>query len=167
MTIHDTDPFADPVDRPGRRLRGRLGGRVTIWTSGTLGDDAAGLTISSMMVAAGEPWSILGLVNPDSDLADAVAATGRVSVNLLCGPDENLADTFSGELPALGGPFSRGDWADSDFGPRLVGRTWAGATVESVRRIGWMDEVLARIDAVEVGDDVGPLHHVRGHYEVR
>ena len=49
MTIHTTHPFADPDPDPVRRLRGRLGGAVTLWTSsGAAGD--AGLTITSLMV---------------------------------------------------------------------------------------------------------------------
>ena len=43
VTIHTTHPFADPDARPARRLRGRLGGAVTLWTAGA-GADRAGLT---------------------------------------------------------------------------------------------------------------------------
>ena len=34
MTIHSEHPFLDPDADPVRRLRGRLGGAVTLWTSG-------------------------------------------------------------------------------------------------------------------------------------
>ena len=34
MTIHSGHPFADPEPDPVRRLRGRLGGAVTLWTTG-------------------------------------------------------------------------------------------------------------------------------------
>ena len=34
MTIHTEHPFLDPEPDPVRRLRGRLGGAVTLWTAG-------------------------------------------------------------------------------------------------------------------------------------
>ena len=34
VTIHTEHPFLDPDGDPVRRLRGRLGGAVTLWTSG-------------------------------------------------------------------------------------------------------------------------------------
>ncbi len=68
VTIHDTHPFADAEPDPARRLRGRLGGTVTLWTAGS-GADRAGLTLTSVVVALGEPARLLGLVDPDSDFA--------------------------------------------------------------------------------------------------
>ena len=40
MTIHREHPFAD-ADDPLRRFRGRLGGVVTLWTSGGSGPRAS------------------------------------------------------------------------------------------------------------------------------
>ena len=34
MTIHTSHPFADPEPDPLRRLRGRVGGAVSLWTAG-------------------------------------------------------------------------------------------------------------------------------------
>ncbi len=164
MSIHATNPFADPVNEPARQLRGRLGARVTIWTAGQLGDDAAGLTISSMMAVPGDPWRVTGLVNVDSDLAELIAGTGRAAITLLNGPDEEISDTFSGALPSLGGPFRRGDWEDSPWGPHLSQHSWAGIEVEQSRPLGWLLEVVGVLAQIGITDDPAPLHHIRGAY---
>src|SRR3712207_309104 len=118
MTIHATDPFADASRDPVRRFRGRLGGAVSIWTTGA-GADRAGLTMSSLMVANGEPAHVLGLVDPDSDLAEAVAETGVLVVQLLEWRHRDLAEAFAGRLPAPGGAFRMAEWDETQWGPVL------------------------------------------------
>src|ERR687893_462697 len=87
--IHSSDPFAtQEQDRsPVRRLRGRLAAAVTLWT--TVGP--AGLTVSSMMVADGEPGRVLGLVDEESDFWDAVSVSRRFTVTPLGEDDQQLA----------------------------------------------------------------------------
>ena len=160
MTIHTGHPFADPDPDPVRRLRGRLTGTVALLTSGT-----AGLTVSSLMVANGEPARVLALVDPDSDLADEVARTGRAVVQLLSWSHRDLAEAFAGTAPAPGGPFRTGTFEDTDWGPRLVGATtWAGTTLESAATVGWSSLLTLIVDALTVGDDEEPLVHRRGRY---
>ncbi len=81
MTIHDEHPFAEPQGRrdPVRLLRGRLGGAVSLWTAGA-GRARAGLTVSSLLVLPGEPPRVLGLIDPDSDLADTLVGDGSAPV---------------------------------------------------------------------------------------
>ena len=69
MTIHHCDPFATPEGQrsPVRRLRGRLAAPVTLWTA----PGPAGLTVSSMLVAGGEPGRVLGLIDEESELWSA------------------------------------------------------------------------------------------------
>ena len=83
MTIHTTHPFLEPEgDRdPVRRLRGRLGATVSLWTAGSA-DARAGLTVSSWLVAGGEPGRVLALLDPDADLTDVLLGTGRGIVAL-------------------------------------------------------------------------------------
>ena len=165
MTIHDTHPFPTPED-PVRRLRGRLGGTVSLWTSGE-GAARAGLTVSSLMVAGGEPARVLGLVDPDSDLRDAVEETGLAIVQLLQWPHRQLAEAFAGTAPAPGGPFRTGDFTPTRWGPRLVDApTWAGVRLEEITRVGWSDLLTCAIEHVEIGDGEAddPLLHRRGRY---
>ena len=163
MTIHSSHPFPTPDD-PVRRLRGRLGGTVSLWTSGS-GDDRAGLTVSSIMVAAGEPARLLALVDPDSALADTLAGTGRGVVQLLSWRHRDLAEAFAGTAPAPGGPFRSADFVDGPWGPRLADAdTWAGVTLESVTAVGWSDLVTVVVDELAVGDEDEPLFHRRGRY---
>ena len=83
----------------------------------------------------GEPARVLGLVDPDSDLADAVAETGRAVVQLLTWPDRDLAEGFAGTAPAPGGVFRQADFVDTEWGPRLAhATTWAGVRLEETQR---------------------------------
>ncbi|MCB0895381.1 MAG: flavin reductase [Nocardioides sp.] len=164
MTIHDTHPFADPEPDPVRRLRGRLGGRVALVTAGDL-ERRAGLTVTSLMVAGGEPARVLVLVDPDSDLAEEVERTGRAVVQLLGWGHRDLAEAFAGTAPAPGGPFRAASFEDSAWGPRLAdATTWAGTALESATEVGWSRLLTLVIDDVVVGADDEPLVHRRGRW---
>jgi flavin reductase (DIM6/NTAB) family NADH-FMN oxidoreductase RutF len=165
VTIHDTHPFADPDPDPVRRLRGRLGGTVSLVTTGEAAD-RAGLTVSSLMVANGEPARVLLLVDPDSDLADAVTGTGRAVVQLLSWSHRDLADAFAGIAPAPGGVFTLGSWEETEWGPRLEGTSaWAGVRLAGeARAVGWSLLVDTVVEHVEIGSESRPLVHRRGRY---
>lgn len=164
MTIHDTHPFADPDPDPVRRLRGRLGGAVALVTAGDA-SGRAGLTVSSLMVANGEPAHVLLLVDPDSDLADVVARTGRAMVQLLTWPQRDLAEAFAGTAPAPGGPWRMATFVDSLWGPRLAdATTWAALSLESAVDVGWSTLLTCVVQELAVGDEDAPLVHRRGRY---
>ncbi len=166
MTIHSEHPFLEPHSSrdAARRLRGRLGGTVSLWTSGS-GADRAGLTVSSLMVAAGEPAYVVGLVDPDSDLRDTLEESGAGVVQLLRWEHRQLADMFAGVTPAPGGAFRQAEFVDTAWGPRLAdATTWAGASVESISELGWSAQVVLRIDEIHLGDEPDPLVHRRGRY---
>lgn len=164
MTIHSTHPFADPDPDPARRLRGRLGGAVTLWTAGDV-VDRSGLTVTSLMVANGEPARVLALVDPEADLADAVARTGTAVVQLLSWTHRDLAEAFAGAAPAPGGLFRQSSFEQTDWGPRLADvTTWAGVSLESATEVGWSLLLTCTVDAVTLGDDAQPLLHRRGRY---
>lgn len=164
MTIHDTHPFADPDPDPVRRLRGRLGGTVALVTSGDA-SARAGLTVSSLMVANGEPARVLLLVDPDSDLADEAERTGRAVVQLLSWSHRDLAEAFAGTAPAPGGPWRTAAFDDTPWGPRLAeARSWAGVSVESAAEVGWSRLLTCVVESVTVGDDPEPLVSRRGRW---
>lgn len=166
MTIHASHPFEDPDGErdQARRLRARLGGAVSLWTTGT-GADRAGLTVSSLMVAGGEPARVLALLDPDADLTERLRETGLGVVHLLQWAHRDLADAFAGVAPAPGGPFRLAEWVDTDHGPRLAtAPTWALVRLESASDAGWSTLVSCTIEQVVVGDDTDPLVHRRGRY---
>jgi flavin reductase (DIM6/NTAB) family NADH-FMN oxidoreductase RutF len=166
MTIHTEHPFMDPAD-PVRRLRGRLGGAVALWTSGDTaeGGTRAGLTVSSVMVAGGEPGRFLALLDPDSTLRDVLEATGRGVVHLLQWEHRDLAEVFAGQMPSPGGQFTTAEWEQTAYGPRLLtALTWATVEAESFESVGWSDLVVARVVEAVVGADERPLEHRRGRY---
>lgn len=165
MTIHSEHPFLDPSDEV-RRLRGRLGGVVSLWTAGGAeGVTRAGLTVSSLMVAGGEPGRLLALVDPDCDLRDVLERTGRGVVQLLQWEHRDLAEVFAGQMPSPGGQFTTGEWEQTDFGPRLVTTScWATVEVDSFESVGWSELVIVRLVETVIGEDETPLEHRRGHY---
>lgn len=168
MTIHTTDPFAtpEPERSPVRRFRGRLASPVTLWTAaGRRGN--VGLTVSSTIVAEGEPARLLGVLDPESDLAAALEPGSRFAVTPLVEQERQLADRFAGLMPAPGGVFVGYEWRDTGYGPVLAGpRSWAGCEVAAVRPLGWGVAVEAVIAEVVIAPDEpgGPLVHFRGRY---
>lgn len=171
VTIHSEHPFADPEGGrdPARRLRGRLGATVCLVTTGS-GAARAGLTVSSAMVAHGDPAHALLLLDPDSDLADALAGgvdeQGRGVLHLLSWEHRDLADAFAGVAPAPGGVFRLGSWTDTAWGPLLDGvSAWAGFTVDDTREVGWSLLVDAVLDEIHLAEEGEPLVHRRGRYQ--
>lgn len=166
MTIHSEHPFAEPEPSrdPARRFRARLGSTVALLTAGS-GGERAGLTVSSLMVAHGEPAHVLALVDPDSDLASAVEESGRFVVHLLSWQHRDLADAFAGVAPAPGGVFRLGSWTESAWGPVLEGvSAWAGARVGESREVGWSLLLDGVLEEIHLGDEGQPLVHRRGRY---
>lgn len=137
---------------------------VSLWTSGA-GAGRAGLTVSSMMVATGEPAYALALVDPDSDLFDALEETRHAVVQLLRWEHHQLADVFAGVVPAPGGAFQQAEFEQTSWGPRLKsGTTWAGVRLESVVSVGWSALVTCQIEEAVLGEEPDPLVHRRGRY---
>ncbi len=171
MTIHSDHPFQTPPEQrdPVRRWRGRLGGTVSLWTSGA-GDGPtgrAGLTVSSLLVAAGEPGHVLGLLDPVSALSERLLETRTAVVQLLEWRHRDLADAFAGVAPAPGGVFTLGEWEDTAWGPRLVdASSWAGARLGEGDpvEVGWSLLVDLVIEHLDVADEHQPLVHRRGRY---
>ena len=133
-------------------MRARVGATVSLWTSGQ-GETAAGLTVSSYVVVNGEPGRLVGALDPDADLTDRIASTGRAVVQLLAWSDRNLAEMFGGTMPAPGGAFGQADFVDTAYGPRLAHAVaWAHCSLESSVPTGWSDLVTLSIDELAVGD---------------
>jgi 3-hydroxy-9,10-secoandrosta-1,3,5(10)-triene-9,17-dione monooxygenase reductase component len=161
--IHASDPFATPdQDRSSvRRLRGRLALPVTLWTAA----GPAGLTVSSTLVADGDPGRVLGLIDEESELWAAAARSGTFAVIPLGPADGQTADRFAGLMPAPGGLFAAGEWASTEYGPvPATATTWAGCRLVDARPCGWALLVEAVVEQVEAGTPGAPLIHFRGRY---
>ncbi|WIM96480.1 flavin reductase family protein [Actinoplanes oblitus] len=163
MTIHSTDPFAVPDGdkSPVRRLRGRLAAPVTLWTA----PGPAGLTVSSTLVADGDPGRVLGLIDEESDFWAAVTRAGRFAVTPLTPADRQLADRFAGLMPAPGGLFATGEWQQTGYGPVPAhAGVWAGCRLTDERPCGWALLVEATIEEAFFPVATAPLVHFRGRY---
>lgn len=186
MTISSEHPFATPdAERdPVRRLRGRVGATVSLWTAG-VGAERAGLTVSSYLVADGSPGRVLALLHPESDLLERLASSGTAVLQLLEWRHRTVADAFAGLFPAPGGAFRLGKWQQTQWGPRLLGASaWAGLrlaepptaqpTVEPAeqpldrpagRPVGWSVLVETVVEHVTLESEETPLVHRRGRYQ--
>ena len=173
MTIHTGDPFQPERGTPNqlRRLRARLPAAVTIWAAGS-GPDRTGLTVSSMLVADGEPGYVVGLLKPETDLVDALQDTAAFTVSVLRYRHRQLAEMFAGLAPAPGGMFGFGEWRQDSHGPVLVEAiatvscTVDGPPVPTGYGV-LVRAVVNSLDVTEVaGDDTDdlPLAFQRGTY---
>jgi len=168
VTIHSEHPFVpSESDRdPARRFRGRLGGTVSLWTAGS-DDTRAGLTVSSLMVAAGEPAHLVALLDPDSSFAETLCHTQSAVVQLLESEHERLAEAFAGQFPAPGGPFRLAEWIQTPWGPRLsTAPTWVGVRLSDgpAVEVGWARLVDCVVEQIQIGEETAPLVHRRGRY---
>ena len=165
--IHEGEhPFmpAEADRDPVRRLRGRLAAAVTIVTAG---DEIgrAGLTVSSLMLAEGDPGSVHFLLGPTADVYDVLERTDRFVVHVLTHGHRALSEVFAGRRPNPGGPFTAVAVTDSDWGPTLDAvpdRAFCSGV--SVVEHGYSLLVSASIDEVSVGDLTDPLVYFRGGY---
>ncbi len=160
MSVHYTDPFATPEGErsPVRRFRGRLPSAVTLWTA----PGPAGLTVSSTLVAEGDPAHVFGLLDPESDLLEAISEHKVFAVLVLASGDKQLADRFAGIMPAPGGLFANDTWLETPYGP-VKERSWAGCQLTSVRPAGWSVLVEGELRTTEL-QRTEPLVHYRGRY---
>lgn len=167
MSIHASDPFATPEEArsPVRRLRGRLPAAVTLWTARDKEGRPAGLTVSSAVIVDGDPGWVLGILDAESTLWEAVRETHRFALAPLSDGDQRLADAFAGVMPAPGGPFAGHAWRETEYGPVLESATaWAGCRLTEVRAVGFGLLIEAAIDLVEIGAEASPLIYHRGRY---
>ncbi|MDJ0924759.1 MAG: flavin reductase family protein [Acidimicrobiia bacterium] len=164
--VHEEHPFETPHDKrdPARRFRGRLAAPVTIITSGS-GDHRTGLTVSSLVVAEGDPSAIYFLLGSTTDLFYGLEETGKFVVHVLEGGDHALADIFAGLRPSPGGRFANVAVEQSEWGPVLTDvKTRAYCTFEGGDEETFFIVAEGRIDKLEMSDIKDPLVYFRGNY---
>lgn len=164
--IHGDHPFTPAeADRdPVRRLRGRLAAPVTIVTAGA-GATRAGLTVSSVWVIEGDPPIVKAIVNPLTELWDAIESDSRFVVHVCDWSHRDLADVFAGLRPSPGGPFASTEVGTSEYGPvieALSDRVFCEVTAMATE--GYTGVVSGEVASVTVSDLADPLIHFRGRY---
>jgi flavin reductase (DIM6/NTAB) family NADH-FMN oxidoreductase RutF len=166
--IHEEDPFAVPLDErdPVRRLRGRLPAPVTIVTAGA-DPHWTGLTVSSLMVADGDPGRVAFLCGRNADLGDVIAATGGFVVHVLGAADAALSDRFAGIRPSPGGLFAGLEVVAGSRGPILtVLTTRAECRLLGMTDSGWYQTIEGAVEDVLLGEAAEPLVRYRGRYHL-
>lgn len=161
-----SDPFATPLEErePARRLRGRLVAPVTVWTARYADGKAAGITVSSMLVAEGAPPEVLGLVDPLSDFWDAAQETGSFVIQVMSAEQTAIAEKFALRVP--GNPFDGEELLATAWGPAIARvRTRAGCRLLGSIDAGYARLVRARLDEIVLDERrERPLVHFRGGY---
>jgi flavin reductase (DIM6/NTAB) family NADH-FMN oxidoreductase RutF len=166
VVIHDDDPFAVPVAErdPVRRFRGRLPAPVTVITAGS-GESATGLTVSSLLVADGEPPKVWFLCGHNADLGEVIRSSGGFVVHVLGAGDDTVADRFAGVRPSPGGLFADLDTEAGPWGPVLSAYpTRAACRFVAATDVGWYLLIEGVIEELRVGDGDDPLLRHRGAY---
>ncbi len=164
--IHDEHPFATPPDLrdPARQLRGRLASGVTVVTAGDESGQT-GLTVSSLLVAEGQPSRVVLLLGEVNDLWDVVQRTSRFVMHVLEGEDRAWSDRFAGLRPSPGGLFAGLEVIPGAWGPVVAPwPTRAFCTVEQTIETGNFQLVVAVADQIELTDVTDPLVFFRGRY---
>jgi flavin reductase (DIM6/NTAB) family NADH-FMN oxidoreductase RutF len=137
---------------------------VTVWTAGQL-PGGAGLTVSSVLVAQGEPARLLGLIDPTSALWEAAQETGAFVVHVLGIGDRALAERFSEVRPPIRGPFEGLQVANSPWGPVLGGsRPRVACRLAGSAPVGHGELVEGVIEELELPDLDDPLAYLHGSY---
>ena len=120
--------------------------------------------MSSVLLAQGQPGRLIGLIGPDSDLAEAIEQTGAFVVHLLVDrPDHRrLAQHFAGALPADPGLLEVGA---SAHGPRLIAASdQLACQASACRAAGWSQLVDAEVAEARLGPPARPLLWYRGEF---
>jgi 3-hydroxy-9,10-secoandrosta-1,3,5(10)-triene-9,17-dione monooxygenase reductase component len=167
IRIGNQPPFAVPPERrdPARRLRGRLVAPVTVWTAGHP-STGAGLTVSSALVAEGQPARLLGLIDPTSAFWEAMQEARAFVVHVLAAGDRSLAERFSEVRPPVRDPFDRLEVAESPWGPVLAGkRPRAACRLAGSMTVGHAELVEGVIEQLELPDLEDPLTYLHGSYQ--
>lgn len=157
----------EPGERnQARRLRSLLPAPVTVWTSSD-GDREEGWTISSVLVADGEPPELVSLVNEDADWWELYCSTGRATVNILAHGQHLVSEVFARLAPSPGGVFRTGQWSPAPGGPRLDGAAgWAEVSLldTSPGHAGWGLLVRSSVVSIDLPTGVEALRHQGGRY---
>ncbi len=166
--IHFEHPFLTPLEErdPARRFRGRLAAPVTVWTAGEV-TGRGGLTVSSLLVAEGDPALVLGLLSDLSDLWSAIQESRAFVVHVLDHAQRDLSERFALRTPAPGGPFSGLEVSGSAWGPVISEiATRAYCRLEGTSPVGYAQLVSGRIEGLDLDEDFHePLVYFRGRYQ--
>ena len=149
---------------------------MSLWTAGAL-VERAGLTVTSMLVAAGDPARVVVLLHPDADLLERIEETSAAVVSLLTWRHRELAEVFAGRFGARR-PLPTGGVGADGWGPRLVSApSWLGVRADARSRgtsggrscsrpssSMWRSARTPWTPATGDSESSRPLFHRRGRY---
>ena len=147
-----------------RQFRGRLVAPVTVVTAGTA-EQPVGLTISSLMVAEGDPGTVFMLVGNGTDLWEEIESSRKFVVHVVDDTMRDHGDAFAGFRPRPGGVFTDVEVEDTEWGPVMADApNRLFCSLVSNRPLPFHHLVEANIDQVELSDLANPAIYYRGTY---
>jgi 3-hydroxy-9,10-secoandrosta-1,3,5(10)-triene-9,17-dione monooxygenase reductase component len=130
-------------------------------------DNRTGLTVSSLLIAEGEPSRVVALVGEATDLWYAIERSGSWVLHVLGVDDRQVSDRFAGLRPSPGGLFVGLDLEDSPWGPTLSSLgTRAYCRLERSIETGFHRLMTGVIDQIDLEGLADPLVYYRGRYRV-
>ncbi len=129
-------------------------GRLGMYRAGM---GTVGLTVSSLVVAPGEPGRLAGVVNPTTDLGDLFASGSATAftVHILGRGQRALARHFAGDVPAPQGELRVEAGAAGLAIAGVSDRIYCHKA--TCHPFGWSLLVEAEVQAVELGERQVPL----------
>ncbi len=118
------------------------------------------------MVAEGDPPTVLGLIDPLSEFADAVTVSARFVVHVVPQSQYRLADQLAGRSPSALDRFDDVSVIASGWGPVLEDLTTrAYCSLGDTTPVGESLLLRGSVDDVDLADVAPePLVYVRGFY---
>jgi len=141
----------------------RLAATVSIVTCGA-GASRHGMTATAVTSVCAHPPTILVCINSEARLYAKATEFGRFCVNLLKTSHVALSQRFGGQQVAQD-RFAVGDWGEFDGLPYLKdAQANLFCSIQQVVTVGSHGIFVARIDLINVAEEIEPLIYRNGAY---
>ena len=164
IVAHQSEAHDAAAFKKGMRA---LAHGVTVIAAGA-GDNRVGLTATSVISLSTEPPSLLFCVSRTASARAALQPGAAVSVNVLSGTQEDIADRFAGRTGETGAArFSGGPWRQTTAGTPVLDGALANFVCEVEETLDRHSHtiVIARVRETQASEEDCTLVYAHGRYE--